>query len=44
MKRPVFDRDGKELEMYATLSDWKALTMEIWNEVYSCVSVMEDNK
>ena len=32
------------LDMYATLSDRKTLTTELWKEVYSCVSVVEDNE
>jgi hypothetical protein len=44
MKKHVVDKDGKTLDMYATLSDRKTLTTELWKEVYSCVSVVEDNE
>lgn len=43
MNKPVFDRDGREIEICGILSDKKALTTELWEEVYSCVSTAEDN-
>lgn len=44
MNKPVFDRNGELIQIAAdTLSDKKKLTTELWEEVYSCVSLAEDN-
>ncbi|XP_074298061.1 protein FAR-RED IMPAIRED RESPONSE 1-like [Silene latifolia] len=41
MSKPVFDKDGKLIDVSQKFSDRKSLSTELWQEVYSCVSVAE---
>ncbi|XP_074298410.1 protein FAR1-RELATED SEQUENCE 5-like [Silene latifolia] len=41
MSKPVFDKDGKLIDVSQKFSDRKSLSTERWQEVYSCVSVAE---
>ncbi|KAK9749353.1 hypothetical protein RND81_02G119900 [Saponaria officinalis] len=43
MNKPVFDKKGRLLDPCVTLNDTQKLTAKLWEEVYSCVSVVEDN-
>ncbi|XP_074288316.1 protein FAR-RED IMPAIRED RESPONSE 1-like [Silene latifolia] len=41
MSKPVFDKDGKQIDVSQKFFDRKSLSTELWQEVYSCVSVAE---
>ncbi|XP_074305510.1 protein FAR-RED IMPAIRED RESPONSE 1-like [Silene latifolia] len=41
MSKPVFDKDGKLIDVSQKFYDRKSLSTELWKEVYSCVSVAE---
>ncbi|XP_074292506.1 uncharacterized protein LOC141619388 [Silene latifolia] len=41
MSKPVSDKDGRAIDVPQLYSDRKSLTTELWQEVYSCVSVAE---
>ncbi|XP_074293520.1 protein FAR-RED IMPAIRED RESPONSE 1-like [Silene latifolia] len=41
MSKLVIDKDGKAIDVSQLYSDRKSLTIELWKEVYSCVSVAE---
>ncbi|KAK9747957.1 hypothetical protein RND81_02G026400 [Saponaria officinalis] len=43
MNKPVFDKKWRLLDPCVTLNDTQKLTAKLWEEVYSCVSVVEDN-
>ncbi|XP_074314025.1 protein FAR1-RELATED SEQUENCE 5-like [Silene latifolia] len=40
MSKPVFDKEGKVIDVFQKFSDRKSLSTEQWQEVYSCVSVV----
>ncbi|XP_074276938.1 protein FAR-RED IMPAIRED RESPONSE 1-like [Silene latifolia] len=41
MSKPVFDKDGKLIDVSQKFPDRKSLSTELWQEVYSCASVAE---
>ncbi|XP_074298769.1 protein FAR1-RELATED SEQUENCE 5-like [Silene latifolia] len=41
MSKLAFDKDGKLIDVSQKFSDRKSLSTELWQEVYSCVSVAE---
>ncbi|XP_074270990.1 protein FAR1-RELATED SEQUENCE 5-like [Silene latifolia] len=43
MSKPVFDKDGKLIDVSQKFYDRKSLSIELLQEVYSCVSVAECN-
>ncbi|XP_074297946.1 protein FAR1-RELATED SEQUENCE 5-like [Silene latifolia] len=40
MSKPVFDKDGKLIDVSQKFSDWKSLSTELWQEVYVGAGVL----
>ncbi|XP_057248839.1 uncharacterized protein LOC130590788 [Beta vulgaris subsp. vulgaris] len=43
-KKPIFDLEGNILDQCTRLVDKKKTLNELWSEIYSCVSVAEQNE